>query len=94
MCRCHETDQLTETKVTKFTIPKELYRVGFCNEKIENSSNLKKNRIFLNFDFNFEGKWGYHRQGSCQAGLGADIAEVIYRNNYTYLRDWHVCQYS
>ncbi len=73
---------------------KKLYRVGFCNEKIENSSNLKKNRIFLNFDFNFEGKWGYHRQGSCQAGLGADIAEVIYHNNYTYLRDWHVCKYS
>ena len=24
------------------------------------------------------GKWGYHRQGSCQAGLGAAIAEVKY----------------
>ena len=24
----------------------------------------------------FLGKWGYHRQGSCQAGLGAAIAEV------------------
>ena len=22
------------------------------------------------------GKWGYHRQGSCQAGLGAAIANV------------------
>jgi len=21
------------------------------------------------------GKWGYHRQGSCQAGLGAAIAD-------------------
>ena len=26
----------------------------------------------------FTGKWGYHRQGSCQAGLGAAIAEVSY----------------
>ena len=24
----------------------------------------------------FLGKWGYHRQGSCQAGLGAAIANV------------------
>ena len=24
----------------------------------------------------FAGKWGYHRQGSCQAGLGAAIADV------------------
>ena len=22
------------------------------------------------------GKWGYHRQGSCQAGLGAAVAKV------------------
>ena len=22
------------------------------------------------------GKWGYHRQGSCQAGLGASVADV------------------
>jgi len=21
------------------------------------------------------GKWGYHRQGSCQAGLGASVAD-------------------
>ena len=28
------------------------------------------------YTFNFLlGKWGYHRQGSCQAGLGAAIAE-------------------
>ena len=26
--------------------------------------------------FCLTGKWGYHRQGSCQAGLGAAIAEV------------------
>ena len=24
----------------------------------------------------FSGKWGYHRQGSCQAGLGAAVDKV------------------
>ena len=24
----------------------------------------------------FLGKWGYHRQGSCQAGLGAAVDKV------------------
>ena len=33
---------------------------------------LKK---FLDILYFLLGKWGYHRQGSCQAGLGAAIAE-------------------
>lgn len=28
------------------------------------------------FDFFLSGKWGYHRQGSCQAGLGGAIDKV------------------
>ena len=32
--------------------------------------------IYSRLFFCLTGKWGYHRQGSCQAGLGAAIAEV------------------
>ena len=42
-------------------------------------SKFKNIFVLIIFIFFFpikKGKWGYHRQGSCQAGLGADIAEV------------------
>ena len=48
------------------------------NEKFLNNQH-KKYRVFKKIIYCvccFAGKWGYHRQGSCQAGLGAAIAEV------------------
>lgn len=40
----------------------------------------------------FSGNWGYHRQGSCQAGLGAAISKVIcfFRLDNMLLRESHL----
>jgi hypothetical protein len=37
-------------------------------------------RNLMSFTIYFPDQWGYHRQGSCQAGLGADISKVCKSN--------------
>merc|ERR1719414_1918676 len=44
--------------------------VGMCFSAKNNFRQIRAHRPCVE-----SGKWGYHRQGSCQAGLGAAIAE-------------------